>query len=374
MKNNTKSKATVASAERSKRIFVIFSAAFLACILTVGTVFGAIGISRRNNSVMSYKGIYLRDGVANYLVATYKYDFMSTLTRSGIECYDSPNFWQSETEDGITWAEVLEDNTERYLKRVIVGSYLFDKNTRLNANDKAVIEKAVAEVLDYRADGSVERFNEIGETMGFTYRDFEKAAQLMYKSEMAEAVIFGYDGASLESGYFSEECDAYFENAYSHVKLLIIRTDGELITDSETGKEIISEYDEATRANVEADIARIRELIYNHNNDVEANQMSVDAFDWYINKYKTGTVNDTEGYYFSSSSSYSLEFAADAPEVVKLSLSTDIDYYAECELDFGVCFIYRYELEDGRCGDVAFVQPERTESGAICGKIIDIDN
>ena len=75
--------------------------------------------------------------------------------------------------------------------------------------------------------------------------------------------------------------------------------------------------------------------------------MSVDAFDWYINKYKTGTVNDTEGYYFSSSSSYSLEFAADAPEVVKLSLSTDIDYYAECELDFGVCFIYRYELEDG---------------------------
>ena len=347
MENNTKSKPLGVSAQKSRRVLVIFSAAFLACILIAGIIFGAIGISRRNSSVMSYKGIYLKDGVANYLIATYKYDFMSALTRSGIECYDSAHFWQSETEDGSTWAQVLEENTEDYLKRVIVGSYLFDKSTRLTSSDKAVIEKAIAEVLDYRADGSVARFNEIGETMGFTYRDFEKAAELMYKSEMAEAVIFGYDGSSLENGQFSEECDAYFESAYSHVKLLIIRTDGELVTDPDTGKQVLSEYDEATRANVEADIARVRELIYNHNNDVEADQMSEDAFDWYINKYKTGTVNDTEGYYFSASSSYSLEFATDAPEVVKLSLSTKIGYYAECELDIGVCFIYRYALEDG---------------------------
>ena len=333
------------SAERSKRVFIISSALFLCCVLTVGIIFGAVGIARNTSSVMRYKGIYLKDGVANYLAATYKYDFMSALTRNGVECYDSPYFWESESDDGRAWSEVLSENTEKYIKRVMIGSYLFDRNTRLNKDDKAVIEKAVSEVLDFRAEGDVGKFNEMAEPMGFTYRDFEKAAELMYKYEMAEAVIFGYDGAALESGNFAAECREYFESAYSRVKLLIIRTDGELITDAETGKEVLSEYDDVTLAKVMADIERIRKLIYNAENDVFDEQMSEQAFAMYIDKYKTGTVNDTEGYYFSDSSSYSLEFAEDAPQVVSLALSTEIGHYAECELDFGVCFIYKCKLE-----------------------------
>ena len=183
--------------------------------------------------------------------------------------------------------------------------------------------------------------------MGFTYRDFERAAQLMYKYEMAESVIFGYDGSALESGDFSAECQEYFENEYSRVMLLIMRTDGELVTDPETGKEVLSEYDDTTRAKVLADIERVRQLIANAENDAFDEQMSEEAFAWYINEYKTGTVNDTEGYYFSSGSSYSLEFAKDAPEVVSLALSTEVGHYAECQLDIGVCFIYRLPLERG---------------------------
>ena len=346
MKNSNNSKAPQTSLERSKRVFIVFSAAFLACILTVGIVFGAIGIAKNNSSVMKYKGIYLKDGVSSYLAASYKYDFMSALTRSGVECYDSPYFWESKSEDGRTWAQVLEENTERYLKRVIIGSYLFDRNTRLNKNDKAVIAKAVDEVLEFRADGSVARFNELAEAMGFTYRDFETAAELMYKYEMAESVIFGYDGSALESGGFTAECNEYLKSAYSHVMLLIIRTDGELITDPVTGKEVVSEYDDTTRAKVEADIERIRQLIANAESNAYDEQMSPEAFAWYVNEYKTGTVNDTEGYYFSSASSYSLEFAEDAPEVVRLALSSEVGHYAECELDIGVCFIYKMEPED----------------------------
>lgn len=333
--------------EKSKRVFIIASAVFLSLMLTVGIVFGAVGIAKGQSSVMRYKGIYLSDGVSSYLAATYKYDFMSSLTRSGVECYDSPYFWESESDDGRTWAEVLADNTERYLKRVMIGSYLFDRNTRLNKADKAVISKAVDEVLEFRADGSVEKFNEMAEPMGFSYRDFEKAAELMYKYEMAETVIFGYDGSALESGNFSAECNEYFESAYSKVMILIMRTDGELITDPETGKEVLSEYDDTTRAKIEEDIEYVRGLIYNAENDVYADQMSAAYFAQYISKYNTGTVNDTEGYYFSKSSSYSLEFAEDAPEIVSLALSTEVGHYAECELDIGVCFIYRCPLEKG---------------------------
>lgn len=345
MKKKDMGKALKTSAQRSKRLFILVSALFLSCVLTVGVIFGAVGIVKNNSSLMRYKGIYLNDGVANYLATSYKYDFMSALTRSGVECYDSPYFWESMSDEGVAWSEVLSENTEKYLKRVMIGSYLFDRNTRLNKNDKAVIEKAVAEVLEFRADGSVAKFNEMAADMGFTYRDFQKAAELMYKYEMAEAVIFGYDGSALESGNFSAECEDYFESAYSKVMLLIIRTDGELITDTETGKEVLSEYDDVTLAKVMADIERVRQLIYNAENDVFDEQMSEEAFAWYINEYKTGTVNDTEGYYFSKDSSYSLEFAEDAPEVVSLALSTEIGHYAECELDIGVCFIYRCDLE-----------------------------
>lgn len=347
MKNNEKSREPLSSEQKSKRLFVIATAAFLCLVLTVGIIFGAVGIVRGQRSVMRYKGIYLQDGVANYLAATYKYDFMSSLKRGGVDSYDSHYFWDSESTDGRTWGEVLTENTEKYLKRVIVGSYLFDRNTRLNKSDKEIIAKAIDEVIEYRADGSVEKFNEMAEEMGFTYRDFVKAAELMYKYEMAEAVIFGYDGSALKSGGFSAECNEYFESSYSRVMLLIIRTDGELVTDPVTGKEELSEYDEATRAKVEADIAEVRTLIYNWENDVFDRQMSEEAFAWYINEYSTGTINDTEGYYFSAESSYSLEFGEDAPEVVKLALSTKIGHYTECELDIGVCFIYRRPLESG---------------------------
>ena len=349
MKNDQKSKAQMTSAERSKRLFVKFSAVFLSCVLLVGAVFGVIGIVRNVRAVVKYKGIYLNEGVVNYLASSYKYDFMSTLTRSGVEAYDSPLFWQSTSEDGIKWSDALADGTERYIRRVVVGSYLFDKNTRLNSNDKAVIAKAVEEVVAYRAEGSVKKFDEIGATMGFTYKDFQKAAELLYKYEMAEAVIFGYDGSALESGGFTAECSEFFESAYSHVKLLIIRTDGELVTD-ETGKQTVSEYDDDKRAKVLADIEEIRTLIDNPSGDVDSYVMNEESFDWYINKYKTGTINDTEGYYFSysltSASSYSKEFAEDAPEVVKLAVSMDVGHYAECELDFGVCFIYKCPLEE----------------------------
>ena len=320
----------------------------MSCVLIVGIIFGAIGIVKNARAAMKYKGVYISDGGANYLASSYKYDFMSTLSKMGIECYDSEYFWQKEGEDGKTWGEILQENTEAYLKRVIIGSYLFDKNTRLTKDDKAVIEKAVNEVIEYRIDGGRDGFDALADEIGFTLKDFEEAVTMLYKYEMAQTVVFGYDGSALSDGSFSGECDGYFESAYSRVKLMFIRTDGELVTDPETGKEELSEYDDVTRAEVEAKIEYIRLLIANTESGAVAEQMNEEAFDWYItNEYSTGTVNDTEGYYFSSESAYSLEFAKDAGDVVRLALSIDVGEYAECEVDFGVCFIYKCPLEAG---------------------------
>lgn len=315
--------------DKSKKIFLIFTALFLGCILIVGIVFGTIAIVKGSGSVMKYKGIYLDEGVANYLSASYKNDFINTYA-----CTDSEEFWNSLSFGNKTNGEILEESTEEYLKHVLIGSYLFDRNSKLTKDDKAVIDKAIDEVLAYRADGSVERFNEIGAAMGFDFKDFKKAAELLYKYEMAELIIFGYEGVSLAMGGFDAECNEYFKNNYSKVRLMIIRTDNE----SESGTAL-------------AKVADIREKI----ND---GRMNEEAFLWHIqNEYPTNTPNDTDGYYFSKNSSYSKQFIDDAlvlkdgaDKIVDIALSMDEGEYAECELSYGVCFIYKCELgnsEDG---------------------------
>ncbi len=345
MKNKIKTSDNASSRERSKKILIKFGAVFMSCILLVGVIFGAVGIVKNTRAVMKYKGVYLTSGVANYLSALYKYDFMSALAGVGIESYDSEDFWQSETEDGEIWADILTDGVNTYLKRIVIGNYLFDRNTRLNSDDKAVIEKAVGEVIDYRL-GGMDNFNKLADEMGFTYRDFEKAVEMLYKYEMAEKVVFGYDGSALSGGGFEEECDEYFESAYSKVMLMFIRTDGEYYTDPETGKEEFSEYDDATKQTVAEEIAYIRMLTENANNQ-SGEQMNAELFrDYIVQDYPTGSANDTEGYYFSDESSYSLEFAQGAPEIVRLALTLEEGEYAECEVDFGVCFIYKCPLDE----------------------------
>ena len=225
---------------------------------------------------------------------------------------------------------------------MLVGSYLFDRNTKLTKNDKEVIANSVAEVLEHKAGGDVDKFNEIGEPMGFTYKDFERAAELIYKFEMAKTVIFGYDAAALETGLFDAQCDEYYRENYVRVRLLVIRTDGEWATDPDTGKQVLDEYDEEQKAEALAKIRDIREKIAD-------GRMNETAFIWHIqNEYPTDQVNDERGYYFSASSAYSHNFANEGGrDIVKLALSGRVGEYTECELDIGTCFIYKCDLEDG---------------------------
>ena len=327
--------------ENSKKVFRIFTAVFLGLVLLTGLVLGIISIVRNIRAVMVYRGVYLYQGEANYLSATYKKDFMSTLARGGIECTDDEAFWSSDAGNGKTYGDLLAENTEKYLKSVLVGNYLFERNSKLTKEDKNAIAKSIDEVLAYRADGNKSRFDEIGATMGFDFRDFKRAAELLYKAEKAQEVIFGYEGAALESGNFTAECDEYFNNSYSRVSLLIIRTDGKFVVEENTGRSTFKEYTAAEREEAITDIENVRE-------NIALGQMNFEgAFKWFIDKYPTEAVNDAYGYYFSSSSAYSRNFANEgARNVVQTALTMDIGSYAECELDIGTCFIYRHPLEE----------------------------
>ena len=330
--------------KKSKRLFLIFTAVFLGCVLTVGIVLGVISAVRSKDSVMKYKGVYLKEGVANYISASYKNEYINALIKSNISASDDESFWSSEAYDGVTYGDLLAKSTERYLMSVIIGSYLFDRNSRYTKEDKANVQRAIDEVLYYRADSSQVRFNEIGAEMGFTFEDFEKASVLLYKYQRAEDIIFGEEGESLTSGGFSAECNEFFLNNYSKVRVMLIRTDGEWETDKETGEPTFRGYSDVEKERILESIADIRAKISD-------GRMNEEAFIWHIeNEYPTGTPNDTDGYYFANGSSYSLQFMEEgiddgADEIVNLALSMGVGEYAECELEIGTCFIYKCELD-----------------------------
>ena len=330
---------------KSKKIFKVFVAAFLGVVLIFGIVLGSVTLVKRNGSVMKYKGVYLKEGVANYISASYKNDFIKALRSEKIPVVDEDSFWQSVAYSGKTYGDLLKEGTEAHLMRVIIGAYLFDRNSSYTKSDKSIVNRAIDEVLDFKADGSEERFNEIGADMGFDFEDFKKAAVLLYKYEMAESLIFGNEGETLSGGSFSAECNDYFKSNYSKVYVMLVRTDGVWEYDDDTKGKVFRGYSEVEKERVLESIADIRAKI----ND---GRMNEDAFLWHIkNDYPTDTPNDTDGYYFSSGSAYTAQFIDEgredgADKIVEYALTMKVGEYRECELTYGTAFIYKSELAD----------------------------
>ena len=72
--------------------------------------------------------------------------------------------------------------------------------------------------------------------------------------------------------------------------------------------------------------------------------MSPTLFDNYLEKHGNGDVTmNASGYYFYTQAEYTEEFYTAFPQIVETSMSMDMESYAELAVDFGVCFIYKYE-------------------------------
>ncbi len=331
----------------SKRALVILVSVFLGALIIFGATLGIVSAVRSSRAYFSYNGIIADRGVVNYLASTRKSDFMRTLTYEGVECYDDEEFWHSKNSDGEEYGELLAREIESYISSVVVGAYLFDRYTALTKEDKAELDRYTSEVLEFKAGGSRAEFNRIAEPMGFDYSDFKTAYELIYKYEAARDVIFGYNGASLSGGEFTPQCEEFF-TTYTHVMLMFIRTDGEYVINEETGLSEYVEYTSDRKADIQEEIAHIRELVHNAEEGVGDERMSPDAFLWYIkNEYNYDTKNAEGGYYFAPTSSYTKEFATDCPDVVEKALSLTEGHYAEAVADIGVCFIYKYPSESG---------------------------
>lgn len=352
-------KASKQKPRSRKKILLTIICIFLGIVLVFGIALGIVIGVKNAKAVVYLDGSTLDEGEANFFATYYKYRFLTEYASKGAR--DDEDFWNSKFDEKTTYGELFRQGTLEYLKSVLVMEYLFDSYSSLTDEDERKIEKAVAEVLDYKAEGSEERFNEMAAGYGFDFDSFKSAAEIFYKANESFERIYGKGGSNMK--YFDEECKSFFET-YSHVKLLFIRTNDRFILDENgnripdddgnDSKEALTDKEKAARQQL---ISEIRASIqaYREDSDTVA-QMSPGHFDNLLYLHDEGDrTKHNSGYYFSESSSYSREFASAYPEIVKKSLEMEKNSYAELEYDGGVCFIYKCEnkeedfntLEDG---------------------------
>lgn len=308
-------------------ILPIIVSAVLGIILTFGIVLGAIAIVREARSAVSYKGIRVDRGTAAYLASTYKASYKGD---------------KSDT-------AALEAETEEYVRRIVVAAYLYDRMAGRDKKGDAWVEKNTSEVLEYKAEGSVEKFNEIAEPMGFDYKDFVKGTELIYKAVSALDAIYGVNGSALSYSENAALAEEYFTE-YTHVKLIFIRTETEFALDEEgnrvpngDGTDMTVSLSEEKKAERLRDIAEIRELIENAKAGV-GTEMSLETFNSYYEKYNDEPEYAESGYYLHKNSAFTQYLAGEGgqPKLVEAALGMEIGEWGIATDGEITTVIYKY--------------------------------
>jgi hypothetical protein len=341
--------------KNNKRIIIAVSIFLLAVIILSSALLIATVLNNKN-AVMSYGGVSLSAGVCAYLSSFYKYNYLTALSSTVAGASDNENFWSSVSENGKTYGELLSQSTEQYLKETLVAVYLYDSYAKLSREEKNKLSAATKEVLDFKADKDENKFNEIASEFGFTYSDFQRATEILYKSYKAQLMIYGEGGSSLKS--FPDLCNAYLKAEYSKVRLLFIRTFDKFVLDDNGNRVIGTDGNDMTVALTDAEkaerlnsVAELDAAILGKETGADAS-ISPEMFSLYQEKYKDdGNTKNLDGYYFSSDSSYTKEFKIAYPTVVSAAISMSPGEYKKVETDEGYCFIYKMETESGAYSD-----------------------
>ena len=168
---NTKNTATVSTSAR--KLTVILCVA-LAAVLLFGGVLITVNAVRSSRAAVRYNGVSFDKGVTSFIAASFKYDYIIYLQRCGVyEAQDTEAFWSSYSIGNTTYGQMLQSELDSYVAQLAVGVYIFDRYSKMTAQDKSAVRTAVNDVLEYRASGSELAFNRLSEPMGFDFDDFE---------------------------------------------------------------------------------------------------------------------------------------------------------------------------------------------------------
>lgn len=338
--------ASDAQAPKKSKFLKVFICAFLAVVIIFGATVAIIMNLRHADAVVYADGVYINEGVANYFASQYKVIYLAKLNgQQVVDVKDTEEFWSRKADDGKTYGDKFLAGFKSYLTEIIAGNIIFNKYAEIGVSDERIIENTINAVVRDRADGSVERFDEIAKTYGFTYDEFCEAAEMQYKYDMSRLVIYGEDGKNLESGLAKE----YYKN-YTHVQIAFIRTDYLIEMDENTGAYTV--YNELSVEELSArleQIANYKEYIDNLSQS-EGGKFTTSHFEEIISAYPENTEVD---YYFYKEAEETALISETFPELVEMSYSLKSGGFGYVEFDIpadesigysgfkGVCFVYK---------------------------------
>ena len=349
MEKNKTAENTIAQKYGFNRFLTIFVVIFVGLALVLGIVLGAVTLSKKSKAAVIYETSLIGREEASFFVGYYKMLYMASLTRSGVsEVEDTLSFWnKTDPDENKTYGEILSEGAEDYLRQIAVASYLYDRATSLTKAEKERISSACKELVNFRADGDKSVFETLVSDYGFSYAALCRAAEMLYKANSLGAVLYGEDGKNIAN--YPEYAEEYL-NKYTHVKLLIIRTEQTFVVD-ENGEKVADENGVYKLAPLSADakakrlalISEIRGYIDAIGTDKA--QMGATMFNTYLEAHDEEDKNmRADGYYFKDGTYYTAEFSrAYSDKIINKAYEMSLDSFAEVELDYGVCFIYKYQ-------------------------------
>ena len=290
-------------------------------------------------AVVRYGSYMLDAGEANYFASYYKHLFLTSLNDAGVFATDVQPFWESKAEDGRRYSEVLSESFKEYISGLLISNALFDRYSELEKTDKEKIKQLAEDKLNKY--GGEAAFNRASSKYGFDYDDYKTCVEYLYKASMAQAVIFGENGENLTS--FPAECEEYYKDNYSRVKLLFLR-DKDIIYIDGNGEQQTRPLTDSEKAEREEAVYALSEAIKNKANNSSGPRINSDMFKYYYEKSDSEQKMFETGYYFAENAELTTAFAEEFPEIVEKSLSMKVGEYAEVKCSVGTCFIYKDSL------------------------------
>ena len=332
------------------KILVIFVCVFVSVVIAVGGTIGAIVAINNSRATVKCGSVALEEGDVKYLASYYKMLYIRALRIAGIMAEDTDEFWNSKDEDGVSYGESYVRGFKEYVSGLMASCKVFLDYSSYNKEDKNRVAKVAEEILQAKAGNSVAEFNEKCEKYGFNYDDFLDVIALLYKADRSKTVIYGENGVNLSN--FPAECEKYLDT-YSHVSLIFVRTEETFELDGE-GKRIYDEDGNAVmRALTEEERLEKQEIINTLTAAIEAKknggdmQITPEMFELYLEKSDGDSKMYDKGYYFRENAEKTAEFATVFPEVVERALDMELYEYEKVDCSIGVCFIYKYDVEEG---------------------------
>ncbi len=355
--------------KKISRPLTIFICIFMAFVLLFGGTVLTVTLVRQSRYAAEYKGFGIDTKTATYLTSYYKYSYITSLRRAGVNALDTESFWASKPEGGTkTYGELLREGAEDYIKKTIVAVYLYNSYGKLSDKDEDKISAAISYKLQNGADmdGTVKTFNRNTEQYGYNYKSFKKAAEILYKASRARSPVSGLLLEEYPDGY-----NDYLQT-YSHVKLIFVDGAKKIGADGEPTDLTAEE-----KASLATDLAAFRSNIAN-------SLAGEEAFDAFAEKYNcvASIIGGTE-YYLAPDENFTKTTMAEAfPEVVKAALSLPLEgreAAIECDYDGDpdnatTCFIYKYKPQSYDYGksqyEAYFTDFEANAMTYLYGKIL----